>query len=163
MTAQNRLLWFRRLARAGALLALVVVVMGAWVRLTAAGLGCPDWPGCYGHLHPAAAVAEAPAINALHPTHRFDYGKALREMVHRYAASVVGLICLGLLALSVVNRRYAPQPRTLPLLLVVVVGLRHVVPSRGVVMRMRLHARHESVQSGISAISAALTSAPSVM
>ena len=123
MTAQNRLLWFRRLARAGALLALVVVVMGAWVRLTAAGLGCPDWPGCYGHLHPAAAVAEAPAINALHPTHRFDYGKALREMVHRYAASVVGLITLGLLALSVANRRYALQPRALPLLLVIVVGL----------------------------------------
>jgi heme a synthase len=123
MTPQHRLIWFRRLALAGAALALVVVVMGAWVRLTAAGLGCPDWPGCYGHVHPAAAVAEAPVINALHPTHPFDYGKALREMVHRYAASVVGLVSLGLLVLSVVNRRHAAQPRLLPVLLVVVVGL----------------------------------------
>ena len=49
---QRRLLWFRRLALAGALLAAAVVVLGAWVRLTDAGLGCPDWPGCYGHVYP---------------------------------------------------------------------------------------------------------------
>ena len=42
--------WFVRLARIGAVLALAVVMLGAWVRLTDAGLGCPDWPGCYGRL-----------------------------------------------------------------------------------------------------------------
>ena len=45
----------RRLALLGMLLCLVVIVLGAWVRLTDAGLGCPDWPGCYGHVTPAGA------------------------------------------------------------------------------------------------------------
>ncbi|MFM7707892.1 MAG: COX15/CtaA family protein, partial [Gammaproteobacteria bacterium] len=45
----------RRLALFGVLLCLVVIILGAWVRLTDAGLGCPDWPGCYGHVTPAGA------------------------------------------------------------------------------------------------------------
>ncbi len=117
------LVWFRRAALLGALLALVVIVMGAWVRLTAAGLGCPDWPGCYGHLHPASAVAEAAAINVAHPSHPFDYGKALREMVHRYAATTLGLIIVGLVIASVINRRVNGQPRWLPWVLLSVVCL----------------------------------------
>ena len=62
MHPQRRLFWFRRLALAGALLAAAVVVLGAWVRLTDAGLGCPDWPGCYGHIYPQAGHAEPPAF-----------------------------------------------------------------------------------------------------
>ena len=68
MNPRTHLAWFRRVALAGALLAAAVVVLGAWVRLTDAGLGCPDWPGCYGHSYPQAA---------------HDVGKAWHEMVHR--------------------------------------------------------------------------------
>ena len=52
-------MWMRRLAIAGVLLCFLVVVLGAYVRLTAAGLGCPDWPGCYGHLSPVGAAHSA--------------------------------------------------------------------------------------------------------
>ena len=65
MNPQRRLIWFRRLALAGALLAAAVVVLGAWVRLTDAGLGCPDWPGCYGHIYPNAGhVERSPAFDS---------------------------------------------------------------------------------------------------
>jgi heme a synthase len=95
MDEQSRLVWFRRLALAGALLAAAVVVLGAWVRLTDAGLGCPDWPGCYGHIYPQA-------------DHNFS--KALHEMIHRYFASTLGIIIVSLLVWALWNRKQRGQP-----------------------------------------------------
>jgi heme a synthase len=92
---QRRLKWFRRIALAGALLAATVVVLGAWVRLTDAGLGCPDWPGCYGHIYPQAD---------------HNFAKALHEMIHRYFASTLGVIIGCLLAWAVWNRKDKEQP-----------------------------------------------------
>ena len=119
MQSTRGLVWFRRAAMLAALLCAIVVVVGAWVRLTNAGLGCPDWPGCYGHIHPAQLVDRVAEINADNPARPFDYQKALNEMVHRYIVGALGILVLGLAALSVWNRRDPAQPRVLPWVLVV--------------------------------------------
>ena len=121
MNSDGKLNWFRWLARSATALALVVIVVGAWVRLTDAGLGCPDWPGCYGHVHPAQLVDQVEAINEAHPDRPFDYTKALNEMIHRYIASGLGLLIIALAAISVVNRHDPRQPRVLPWVLLAVV------------------------------------------
>jgi len=117
------LLWFRRAARVGTILAAIVVVVGAWVRLTDAGLGCPDWPGCYGHIHPAELVGRVGEINAAYPARPFEYQKALHEMVHRYIATTLGVVIIGLAVLAFTNRRDPAQPRVLPWVLLGVVCL----------------------------------------
>ncbi len=119
MTAATRLALFRRLALAGAVLAFSVVVLGAWVRLSAAGLGCPDWPGCYGHLTAGDAAQNVEAITGAFPDARpFEYSKALKEMVHRYFAATLGLLIVGLAGVALANRRDPQQPLKLPILLV---------------------------------------------
>jgi heme a synthase len=102
MHPQRRLFWFRRLALVGALLAAAVVVLGAWVRLTDAGLGCPDWPGCYGHIYPQAAHVE--------PLPGFQFGKAMHEMVHRYFAGTLAVVITILLVWAVRFRSDRNQP-----------------------------------------------------
>jgi cytochrome c oxidase assembly protein subunit 15 len=108
------LVWFRRAALAATVLCAIVVVVGAWVRLTNAGLGCPDWPGCYGHVHPSQLIDRVDEINAENPDRPLDYQKALNEMVHRYIVGALGLLVLALAAISVWNRRDPTQPRVLP-------------------------------------------------
>ena len=119
MLTRDAVTYFRRVALIAALLAATVVIVGAWVRLTQAGLGCPDWPGCYGHVHPAAVVDQAEQA-ALSYGRAFNYEKALHEMVHRYIASTLGLLIVGLAGYSVWRRRDPAQPRVLPW---VIVGL----------------------------------------
>lgn len=116
MTSRHRL--FRRLALAGVVLAFAVVVLGAWVRLSAAGLGCPDWPGCYGHLSVDDAARNLPAINEAFPQRPFEYHKAIKEMVHRYFASGLGLLILVLAGLAIANRKDPQQPLVAPIALV---------------------------------------------
>src|SRR5215469_2660752 len=95
--------WLRRLCIAGVLLCFAVVVLGAYVRLTAAGLGCPDWPGCYGHLTPAGA-AEAPDTASAFPGRPLEPGKAWREMIHRYAVGTLSVLILLVTALAIGSR-----------------------------------------------------------
>jgi cytochrome c oxidase assembly protein subunit 15 len=118
MAETRRLAWFRRAALAATVLCAIVIVVGAWVRLTNAGLGCPDWPGCYGHIHPAQAAEHVTEIDAANPGRPFDYQKAINEMVHRYIVGGLGLLVIGLAIFSVVNRRDPAQPRILPWLIV---------------------------------------------
>ncbi len=100
------------------LLALLVVVIGAWVRLTDAGLGCPDWPGCYGQLIVTDSAREAAEV---FPERPLDVGKAWREMIHRYLATGLGLVCLILAGLAWLNRRDPAQPTRLPFILLALV------------------------------------------
>jgi len=100
----NTYRWIRSLALAGLLLCFTVVVLGAYVRLTTAGLGCPDWPGCYGHITPPSHLDIA-ENNQVFPDKPIDEGKAWREMIHRYAASTLGLIIVTLAVLAFTTRR----------------------------------------------------------
>jgi len=102
----------------GALLALCVVVLGAWVRLNDAGLGCPDWPGCYGHISAGAAEQNLDIAQGLYPNRKFEYAKAVKEMIHRYFASTLGLVIVALGLIAYWNRHDPNQPVKIPLLLV---------------------------------------------
>lgn len=122
MYPQRRLLWFRRLALAGALLAAGVVVLGAWVRLTDAGLGCPDWPGCYGHIY---------------PHNGYQFGKALREMIHRYFAGTLVLLIAALTAWAIRHRRDRDQPLAPVAVLFVLVCLQGILGAFTVTMLLK--------------------------
>jgi len=116
-----RLTAFRRLALFGTALALCVVVLGAYVRLNHAGLGCPDWPGCYGHLTVGQAAQNADSVNAAYPDRPLEVKKAWLEMVHRYFASTLGLVIVALAVMAWRNRKDRQQPVKLPLALVLLV------------------------------------------
>lgn len=107
--------WFRRLATLALVLCLCVVVFGAYVRLSDAGLGCPDWPGCYGHVGIPDAEHEISAAEAKFPERPVEAAKAWKEMIHRYLASTLGLLIVGLALLS---RRLDEAPKRLPWFLV---------------------------------------------
>ena len=106
-----------RLALGGVALAAVVVVLGAYTRLVDAGLGCPDWPGCYGQLGVPTGDAEIARAEQAFPDAPVEAAKAWTEMVHRYAATALGLLILILLGVVLKNR----QPWRLPALLTVLV------------------------------------------
>lgn len=119
----------RRLALFAVGFAGVVVVLGAWTRLSDAGLGCPDWPGCYGFLAvPQSEAAQALAASRF-PDAPVEAAKAWWEMIHRYFAGTLGLLILGLSALAFRARRRWRQypdrhqrlPLGLPLLLLALV------------------------------------------
>jgi len=117
----NYAAWYRRSLLVGAMMCLIVVVLGAYVRLSDAGLGCPDWPGCYGHLVLPGDSEKRAAAQSDYPERELEAGKAWREMIHRYAATTLGLAIVLAAAFALLNRRSARQPVALPLLLLGVV------------------------------------------
>ena len=86
-----------------------LVMFGAFTRLTDSGLGCPDWPGCYGSASPLGAHLEISSAQAAMPTGPVTHGKAWVEMIHRYLASVVGVLIIALTLLSWRLARKTPQ------------------------------------------------------
>jgi cytochrome c oxidase assembly protein subunit 15 len=87
---------FHRLAVIASILAFCVIVLGAFVRLSDAGLGCPDWPGCYGHLSWPVEAQAVEQANQAFPDRPVETGKAWKEMVHRYLAGSLVLLVLAL-------------------------------------------------------------------
>lgn len=96
---------FKNLCLFGAALALCVVVLGAYVRLSDAGLGCPDWPGCYGTLTVPQSESAIQQAQALHPNKPVEAAKAWKEMAHRYLAGSLGLVVLAIFVLGWRNKR----------------------------------------------------------
>ena len=70
-------------------LAAVVIILGAYTRLTDAGLGCPDWPGCYGNLTVPSGDENVEAANTAYPDRPVEAHKAWNEMIHRYFAGAL--------------------------------------------------------------------------
>ena len=96
----NAFRYFKGLVLAATLLALCVVSLGAYVRLTDAGLGCPDWPGCYGTLTVPQSEAAILQAQTTFPDSAVEVGKAWREMAHRYLAGTLGLLVLAIFVLG---------------------------------------------------------------
>ncbi len=111
-TAKARLM--ARWALFATLLAVVVVMLGAWTRLVHAGLGCPDWPGCYGFLTVPQDAASIAIAEARFPDSPVDVSKGWPEMIHRYAAGILGLVVFGLAFYGFRHRRQG-VPFKLPL------------------------------------------------
>ncbi|MCH8179906.1 MAG: COX15/CtaA family protein [Proteobacteria bacterium] len=97
--------WQRVLTVATLFLTLDLVVFGAFTRLTDSGLGCPDWPGCYGELSPLQAHGHISAAQALVPDGPVTHSKAWIEMAHRYLATAVGALITALMLLAWRMRR----------------------------------------------------------
>ncbi|HDZ49110.1 hypothetical protein LCGC14_0293800 [marine sediment metagenome] len=116
---ERRLLWLVRLTLIGTLFTAVVMMVGAWTRLVDAGLGCPDWPGCYGRL----LVPDSEHASLRHPDVPLEPFKAWVEMVHRYIASLLGLVVLSVVALGWPLRKHTQYPWRLSLALLVVILL----------------------------------------
>jgi len=113
--------WLYRLSLVATATALCVVVLGAWVRLTDAGLGCPDWPGCYGQWDVPNTPEAIAAANEAFPDTPVHVGKGWREMVHRYLATGLGALIVGLGAFAWRQRHRPGQPWRVPLVLIALV------------------------------------------
>jgi len=116
----NKPLFFK-MAFAATCLAYVVILLGAYTRLADAGLGCPDWPGCYGHVGVPKHVDDVAAANQAYPDRPVEAAKAWKEMIHRYFASTLGLLIFAIGIIAIKKRKEANQAFKLPLFLMALV------------------------------------------
>ncbi len=104
-------------------LTLLVVLLGVYTRLTHAGLGCPDWPGCYGFIGVPMSEHKQAIAEARFPDAPVEVAKGWYEMIHRYFAGALGFVILGLAVHALRRRSNVEQPLKLPLALLALVTL----------------------------------------
>ncbi|NMP33031.1 heme A synthase [Thalassotalea sp. M1531] len=125
----------RRLVLVSILLAIVVVSLGAYTRLTHAGLGCPDWPGCYGLIDVPETSEQIAKAELAFPERPVEPEKAWNEMIHRYFAGSLGLLILLITILSIKNRHQG-QPLFLPILILMIVTFQAALGMWTVTMKL---------------------------
>lgn len=103
------MIWLRRMAILSVGMAAVVVMLGAWTRLVDAGLGCPDWPGCYGFLTVPQTPEQLAVAEVRFPEHPVEHEKGWPEMIHRYFASSLGLLIIVMLIMAVRQNKECKQ------------------------------------------------------
>jgi len=111
----------RKIVIACIFIAVVVVLLGAFTRLSHAGLGCPDWPTCYGHLWVPSSAAEIASANLSFAETPVETDKTWPEQIHRIFASSLGLFIIALVVVCFRNRQEPQQPLKLSYLLLVLV------------------------------------------
>ncbi len=110
---------YHRLTKIALILAVFVIMLGAYTRLTDAGLGCPDWPGCYGRMVLPDNANELSNAQQIYPDQPIVAHKAWTEMVHRYVAGTLGILLLILAVWAIIrHRRHLRQPMVTPFLLI---------------------------------------------
>ena len=121
---------FRKLSLVTLFLTFDLIVFGGFTRLTDSGLGCPDWPGCYGQANPLQAHSDISAAQSAMPTGPVTVVKAWIEMIHRYLAMSVGVLIVALMVIAWVrwmksartDRRFDPRLPTILFLMVCLQG-----------------------------------------
>jgi heme a synthase len=113
---------FNKLVLIATILTFCVVVLGAYVRLSDAGLGCPDWPGCYGTLTVPQSETALQHAQTAYPDSPVEHGKAWKEMIHRYFAGTLGLLVLAIFVMAWRNRQTIKVSPWLPTFLVVLIA-----------------------------------------
>ena len=111
----------QRLVLTSLLLTIVVIGLGAYTRLTHAGLGCPDWPTCYGLIDVPQTSAQITAAEKAFPDRPVETAKAWNEMIHRYFAGSLGLLILGIAIYSIKLRLSKHTASQYPVILPIVI------------------------------------------
>ncbi|EGU33756.1 putative cytochrome c oxidase assembly protein [Vibrio ichthyoenteri ATCC 700023] len=123
----------KRMLQLSLVLTFAVILLGAYTRLADAGLGCPDWPGCYGQLSVPSSEIELAQANSLFPTETVEADKAWLEMIHRYFAGSLGLLVFAISVVALVQNRVG---RLLPILVTLVVVFQALLGMWTVTMKL---------------------------
>ena len=108
----------KNFAAIGVAFCFIVIGLGAWTRLADAGLGCPDWPGCYGFVTFPTTPDEIAIAETLYPDSPVEIDKIIPEVVHRYFAAALGLLAIALVSIAFKEQKMKTE--SLALLLIII-------------------------------------------